>query len=54
MKHSDEATAVTSSVWDTRPWAKGSSSAVAGAARMLRPRHTEVSHDTCVLTQQIP
>ena len=53
-KHSDKATAVTSSVWDTRPWAKGSSSAVAGATRMLWPRHTEVSDNTCVLTQQKP
>ena len=35
-KCSDKASTVTSSVWDTRPWAKGSSSAVAGAARMLR------------------
>lgn len=37
--HRGGATSVTSSVWDTRPSAKGSSSAVAGAARMLRPGH---------------
>lgn len=37
--HRGRATSVTSSVWDTCPSAKGSSSAVAGAARMLRPGH---------------
>lgn len=46
-KHGDEATTTTSSVWDTCPSVKGSSSAVAGAARMLWPRHTEASHDGC-------
>ena len=51
-KCSDRATTVTSSVWDTRPWAKGSSSAVAGAARMLRSGHTEVGYNSWVLAQQ--
>lgn len=49
MKHGDKATSVTSSVWDTCPSVKGSSSAVAGAARMLQPRHTEISHGGWVL-----
>lgn len=39
QKRDDRATTVTSSVWDTCPSAKGSSSAVAGAARMLRTTH---------------
>ena len=45
-KHGDKAIRVTSSVWDTRPWAKGSSSAVAGAARTLRSGHTEIGHNS--------
>ena len=53
-KCSDKASTVTSSVWDTRPWAKGSSSAVAGAARMLQSGHTEVGHNTWVMPRQTP
>lgn len=46
-KHRGKATAITSSVWDTCPSAKGSSSAVAGADRMLQPKHTEVGQCSC-------
>ena len=51
-KRSDKASTATSSVWDTRPWARGSSSAVAGAARMLRSGHTEVGYNSWVLARQ--
>lgn len=49
----DKATSSTSSVWDTFPSVKGSSSAVAGAARILRPRHTEVSRDGCYSAHEL-
>ena len=51
-KLSDKASTATSSVWDTRPWARGSSSAVAGAARMLWSGHTEVGYNSWVSARQ--